>query len=63
MQSLKRDVEIRQLDERRFAVAVDGLVRYVGTREECERRVALLLPTADRAAQNRALARLGRLMH
>jgi hypothetical protein len=63
MQSLKRDVEIRQLDERRFAVAVDGLVRYVGTREECERRAALLLPKADRAAQNRALARLGRLMH
>jgi hypothetical protein len=50
------------LDERRCVIAVDGVVRYVGTQEECERRVAILAPKNDRAAQDRALARLGCLM-
>jgi hypothetical protein len=31
-------LEIRRLDEKRYALTVDGLVRYVGTQEECERR-------------------------
>jgi len=30
-------VVIRQLDENRYALTVDGLVRYVGAIEECER--------------------------
>jgi hypothetical protein len=56
------DVVIQRLDEWRYALAVDGVVRYVGTQEECERRVAILAPKNDRAAQDRALARLGSLM-
>jgi len=34
MKTQKGDVVIRRLDERRYAVAVDGIVRYVGTQEE-----------------------------
>ena len=60
MKSRKTDVEIQRLDETRFAVVVDGLVRYVGTLDECQRRVAILLQANDRAAQDRALGRLGR---
>jgi hypothetical protein len=59
MKTHKGDVVIQRLDERRYALAVDGVVRYVGTQEECERRVAILAPKNDRAAQDRALARLG----
>jgi hypothetical protein len=56
----KGHVVIQRLDEGRYALKVDGLVRYVGTEEECERRVAILLPKNDRAAQDQALGRLGR---
>ena len=62
MKTNKGDVVIQRLDERRYALAVDGIVRYVGSQEECERRVAFLAPKNDRAAQDRALARLGSLM-
>ena len=41
-------------------LAVAGIVRYVGTEEECQRWVKILAPKADRAAQDEALARLGR---
>ena len=54
-------VAIQQLDERRFALVVDGLIRYVGSREECQRRVEILLRPNDREAQDQALGRLGRL--
>jgi hypothetical protein len=59
MKTHKGDIVIQRLDEGRYAVAVDGIVRYVGTQEECERRVAILVPKNDRAAQDRALGRLG----
>ena len=62
MKSHKGDIVIQRLDDARYAVAVDGIVRYVGTEEECQRRIAILAPTNDRADQDRALARLGRLM-
>ena len=58
----RNDVEIHQVDERRYAVTVDGVVRYVGTLEECERRAIILTTVNDRAAQDKALARVGRLM-
>jgi hypothetical protein len=58
MKTQKRDVVIQRLDEWRYAVAVDGLVRYVGSQEECERRVVALAPRNDRAAQDHALVRL-----
>jgi hypothetical protein len=60
MKSTKPAVEIQRLDQHRYAVTLGGLVRYVGTREECERRAALLTPKSDRKAQDRALARLNR---
>jgi len=55
MNTHKRDILVRRLDEWRFAVAVDGVVRYVGSRVECERRAAILVPKDDRAAQDQAL--------
>jgi hypothetical protein len=57
MKAEKGDVAIQRLDEGRFAVAVDGLVRYVGSQAECERRAAILVPRNDRAAQDQALLR------
>ena len=42
------------------AVAVDGVVRYVGSQAECERRCAILVPKNDRATQDQALVRLSR---
>jgi hypothetical protein len=43
MKTHKRDVVIQRLDEWRYAVAVDGVVCYVGTQVECERRAAIWL--------------------
>ena len=60
MKACKAGVEIQRLDENRYAVTIDGVVRYVGTLEECERRAAILTPKNDRAAQDRALGRLTR---
>jgi hypothetical protein len=60
MKARKAGVEILWLDENRYAVAIDGIVRFVGTLEECERRAAILTPRNERAAQNRALGRLTR---
>ena len=61
-QTRRDNVAILRLDERRYAVSVDGVVRYVGTEEECQRRVKTLAPKSDRDAQDEALARLGRVM-
>jgi SH3-like domain-containing protein len=61
MKTHKGDVVIQRLDEWRFAVAVDGLVRYVGSQVECERRAAIFVPKNDRAAQDQALLRLAYL--
>jgi len=58
MKARKTDIEIQRLHETRFAVVVDGLVRYVGTLEECQRRKAILTPDDNRAAQDQALRRL-----
>ena len=60
MKARKTGIEIQRLHETRFAVVVDGLVRYVGTLEECQRRAAILTPEDTRAAQDQALRRLGR---
>ena len=61
MKTHKGDVVIQRLDEWRYAVAVDGVVRYVGSQEECERRAAILVPKNDRTAQDQALGRLALL--
>jgi hypothetical protein len=60
MKTHNRDVVIQRLDEWRYAVTVDGFVRYVGSQVECERRVVILAPKNDRATQDQALARLAR---
>ena len=57
MKTQKLEIMIQRLDEMRFAVAVDGLVRYVGSQAECERLAAILLPKNDRAMQDQALLR------
>jgi hypothetical protein len=62
MKTRNRDIVIQRLDERRYALAVDGIVRFVGSEEECQRRLAILIPKNDRAEQNNALARLGRII-
>jgi hypothetical protein len=53
---------IHRLDDRRYALTFNGLVRYVGSQEECERRALILSRNDDRAAQEKALARAVRLM-
>jgi hypothetical protein len=55
-----RDILVQRLDERRYALSIDGIVRYVGTEEECQRRLSMLVPNNDRAKQNAALGRLWR---
>ena len=62
MKTDNHDIVIRCLDERRYALAVDGIVRYVGSEEECQRRLAMLAPKKDRVDQDKALARLGRIL-
>jgi len=47
MKTQNRDIVIRRLDERRYGLAVDGIVRYVGSEEECQRRLAMLAPKKD----------------
>ena len=44
MKTRRGIIVIQRLDERRYALAVDGIVRYVGTEEECQRRLAVLSP-------------------
>jgi hypothetical protein len=60
MKTYKREIVVQRLDERRHALTVDGVVRYVGTEEECQKRLAMLVPKNDRADQDKALARLWR---
>jgi hypothetical protein len=63
MKTHKKDIAIQRLDGRRYALAVNGIVRFVGTEEECQRRLAMLVPNNDRAGQDEALGRLWRIMH
>ena len=62
MKTPKGAIVIQRLDERRYAVTVEGIVRYVGTQEECQRRAAMLGQKEDRADQDKALARSVRLI-
>jgi hypothetical protein len=62
MKTRKGAIVIERLDERRYAVTVDGVVRYVGTQEECQQRVAMLGEKKDRADQDEALAQSIRRM-
>jgi len=57
MKTGKGVIVIQRLDERRYAVTVGGIVRFVGTQEECQQRVAMLGEKEDRTDQDEALAR------
>ena len=61
MKTRKGAIVIERLDQR-YAVTVDGIVRFVGTQEECQQRVAMLGEKEDRADQNKALAQSIRRM-
>lgn len=54
-----RGAEMVALDEDgyRWAVMLDGVVRFVGSREECWERLAILAPVDDRGRQGAALSR------
>jgi hypothetical protein len=59
MKARENDIEIWDLDASgaRCALAVKGLVCYVGSREECLRRAEILARRGDRERQDRMLAR------
>ena len=59
MKPNKAEIEIWDLDGNgiRCALAVDGLVRYVGAPEQCLRRAQILAVPGDRERQDRMLAR------
>ena len=59
MKSTKTGVEIWDLDGRgiRCALALDGVVRYVGARDQCVRRAEILVLANDRARQDLMLVR------
>ena len=53
----EEDVAIWRLDEKRYAISVDQVIRYVGSQEECHRRAEILLPKDSRKEQDSALMR------
>jgi hypothetical protein len=55
MKQRKEGVAVWRLDENRYAMGVDQVIRYVGSQEECQRRAEILLPTNTRVAQDHAL--------
>ena len=59
MKAKKAGIEVWDLDGNgvRCAVALDGVVRYVGAREECMRRAQILVPRNDREQQDMMLVR------
>lgn len=61
MKQRKEGVAVWRLDEIRYAMGVDQLVRYVGSQEECQRRAEMLLPKNTREIQAHALARACRM--
>jgi hypothetical protein len=57
MKTRKEGVAIWRLDEKRYAISVDQVIRYVGSQEECHRRAQILLPKDSRKEQDSALMR------
>jgi ribosomal protein L24E len=60
MKTARGDVTVIPLDDGtgRMAVQVDGLITYVGSPEECQRRLKLLYRSEpDRPARDEALGR------
>jgi hypothetical protein len=61
METRKEGVAVRRLDENRYALSVDQVIRFVGSQEECERRAEILVPRDTREMQDRALSRACRV--
>ena len=61
MNTRKADVAVRQLDENRYAISLDRVIRYVGSQAECDRRAEILLRKNRRDVQDGALARACRM--
>jgi hypothetical protein len=61
MKQRKQGVAVWRLDEFRYAMGVDQVIRYVGSLQECRRRAEMLLPKDTRDAQNHALVRVCRM--
>lgn len=57
MSTCKEGVAIWRLDESRYAVGVDHVIRYVGSQEECQRRADILSAKNDRKVQDLGLVR------
>lgn len=59
MKANETTIEIRRLDAEgaRCALLIDGLIRYVGSFDECQRRAEILARRSDRERQDRMLAR------
>jgi len=61
MTTPKEGVAVRRLDENRYAISLDQVIRYVGSQADCERRAEILLRQNSRDVQDRALARVCRM--
>ena len=59
MKARATGIEILDLDANgvRCALAINGLVRYVGSRDECRRRAEMLTRPGDRERQDQMVAR------
>jgi hypothetical protein len=59
MKAEKTSVEIWNLDGNGFrcAVALNGIVRFVGSAEQCQRHAEILKPDPDRDRQDKMLVR------
>lgn len=60
----KTGPEIRDLDGdgRRYALSVDGVIRFTGSREDCENRRRILAPDSTRDYQNHRLGAILRVL-
>ena len=61
MKQRQKGIAVCRLDEIRYAMSVDQVIRYVGSQEECARRAQMLLLTNTRDLQDHALARICRM--
>jgi hypothetical protein len=61
MKTPKEGVAVRWLDEIRYAISLDQVIRYGGSQADCERRAEILLRRNSRDMQDRALARVCRM--
>lgn len=61
MRNRKEGVAVWRLDENRYAISVDQVIRFVGSQDECQRRAEILLQKNSREIQDRALVQACRV--